>query len=1119
MAKGQADKGKAADLPPDQSFREQIANDLDLTMLVEAAAGTGKTTCLIARMVGLLREGKCGVETLAAVTFTRKAAAELRTRFQLALERAAARESGVQRERLAVALRRVERCFIGTIHSFCGRMLRERPVEAEVDPAFTELDDAADAELRRSAWREYVAHLLAADEPIIPELQQLGLRITASTRANHSVMTELDELGLEVAELGAAFLKLAEFPDVVDWPAETRPLPDLNACIADLQEYLAHINTLDWPEDFGNDALLVKYDFLRRFARGVNLRQNADLMEVLELIQGKPRIVHKVWPGKKSQAVAELARWTSFVELYSEPLLAAWREHRYEPIMRALLPALLVYDQMRRDRNALNFQDLLLKCAALLRDRPEVRRYFRSRFTHVLVDEFQDTDPIQAEVMLLLTADDCNQTDWRQCRPVPGSLFVVGDPKQSIYRFRRADIQTYNKVREIIVRSGGCVLPLSTNFRSVQPILQWVNGVFGEVFPSVADNYSPGDRPFDVECGQAPGGETLGSVVLLPAPSLKAEEAAAIEADWIARWIRNAIDRRLPMPRTAKHQQPAHATPGDFLIIVRKKKRLSVYARALQHWGLPHAITGGSVLNEVTELHWLHQCVSAVVHHDDPVALVAVLRGELFGVSDDTLYRFRKLGGWFSYRRRLPTGLDDQTAAEFRDVWTRLRRYWSWLQRMPPAAAVERIASDLGLIARACAAEQGDAHAGSLLKTIELLRGLEDQASLGDLVAALGRLVDQEEQHDGLPVRPHRQAPVRVMNIHQCKGLEAPIVFLADPAGEYQHDVEMHIDRQGEWPRGYLAIPGRRRGQWGPRPWLAHSPGWSEFAAEEQRYLDAENNRLLYVAATRAAAKLVIAQRSDPRQKANPWRLFHTYLADRPVFDDPGPPEPRPFASLSITPEQLRVRDQEREERWRNAIRPSYQVSAIKHAALQPGPKPRGAFDRRAQWGNVIHALLQAAMEHPQADRRGLALSLLEAEKLDAALLDDALLVVQRVVDSELWRRAARRMLATPRRPSPCWTPPPIRPVFAAASSIWFFGRPLAGSSWTTRPNASTRGNFRRWWIITSPNYRRTPTLGRKSPARRSSNRASSSVTPDVIGKRNLGDWKARGALSAVIAA
>ena len=164
-------------LPPDQDQRQKIVEQLDQTMLVEAAAGTGKTTGMLARMVGLIREGLCPVDTLAAVTFTRKAAAELRTRFQVQLERAAREATGVESERLLVAVAGVERCFIGTIHSFCARLLRERPIEAGVDLAFQELDDELDDQLRSSAWSDFTNRLIVENDTRLDQLQELGLQL------------------------------------------------------------------------------------------------------------------------------------------------------------------------------------------------------------------------------------------------------------------------------------------------------------------------------------------------------------------------------------------------------------------------------------------------------------------------------------------------------------------------------------------------------------------------------------------------------------------------------------------------------------------------------------------------------------------------------------------------------------------------------------------------------------------------------------------------------------------------------------------------------------------------------------------------------------------------------
>ncbi len=502
--------------PADQDQRDLILNDLDTTMLVEAAAGTGKTTSMVGRMVNLLAREKCSLDTMAAVTFTRKAAAELRTRFQIDLEKAfrTAREPG--RGRLAQALAGMDRCFIGTIHSFCGRLLRERPVEAGVDVAFREIDDVEDELLRGQAWSRYVANLYAEDHPIL---------------------AELEELGLEIGALEDTFMKFAEYPDVQEWPAAAVELPDLEPARQALEAMVLHMEevTPSLPESPGNDKLMPKYRVMPLMWRQIRPDHIPDLMEILAECK-ELKVVQKMWPLGKQQALDELERWDDFRLTFAEPLVRLWREKRYEPVMRALRPTRDLYDSVRRSAAVLNYQDLLMAAAALLRDKPKVREYFRKRFTHLLVDEFQDTDPIQAEVMMLLTADNPEEPLWRLCRPVPGSLFVVGDPKQSIYRFRRADIVTYNQVRTIIMESRGKVVNLAVNFRTTKPLVDWVNGVFAQQFPAQASDYSPQYVSLIPATGDKDGPASKGVRRLnVPEVHSKNEEANAYDADMIAR--------------------------------------------------------------------------------------------------------------------------------------------------------------------------------------------------------------------------------------------------------------------------------------------------------------------------------------------------------------------------------------------------------------------------------------------------------------------------------------------------------------------------------------------------------------------------------------------------------
>lgn len=991
-------KDKKSPVPPDQAERDLITSELDTTMLVEAAAGTGKTTAMIGRMVALLASGKCRTDNMAAVTFTRKSTAELRARFQIDLERAARAAKGEVRVRLDAAVATVERCVIGTIHSFCARLLRERPVEAGVDVGFQELDELEDAQLRQRTWEEHIARLLATDDPIL---------------------TELEGLGIEIRGLGPTFRKFCDYPDVDEWPAEKVPMPDLAPARKKLEQYIRHIRGLldALPADPGNDKLMPKYRLISQIARYTDIGTAVGLMAVLERfgVLGKTTVVQKNWPGGKPQALAELASWDDFAEEVAQPLIQTWREHRYEPILRAIMPARQQYDRLRQEARGLNYQDLLMKAADLLRDKPQIRKYFRKRFTHLLVDEFQDTDPIQAEVMLLLTAQREAETDWRKCRPVDGSLFVVGDPKQSIYRFRRADIATYNQVRQIIERSGGQIVALSANFRTIGPLVEWVNETFDPVFPAEATVHAPARRPMQIGRTEGSSGDLAGLRVLqVPSDTGDKFAIAEYEADLLARTIQAAITDKHSIPRSQKDLDrgvTSAATAGDFLIITRTKERLSTYARKLQELGIPCQVTGGTSLNEVDELGLLYTLLHAVTRPDDPVALVAVLRGKLFGISDTDLYAFKKAGGRFSFHATIPEKLKRSAVEEFQYAFERLKKYALWLAKIPPVSAIEKIVADLGLTVLAGMAAGGTIQAGSLAKGIELLR--TQQAGLwtaANLAEYLGQIVDREEKHDGVPAKPHEVPAVRIMNLHKVKGLEAPVVFLVDPAGESDHDVDLHIDRSGDGVRGYLAIFGEAQG-WQSPPLVAHPRGWETLAAEEQRFRDAENQRLLYVAATRAGAMLTITER-DKGNNWNPWQFFKEHLGESASLEDPGERVAKPIKPVVVTSGSVRDASAEIQQRWESVLHPTYATAAAKAISLSDGRRGVTSGEHGTEWGTVIHLLLETAMRNPGVDLKPLAASVLTDQGLTSDLAETAVQTVRKVMESDIWQRA----MASPQR-------------------------------------------------------------------------------------------------------
>ena len=883
-------------LPPDQRQREQIITELDRNLLVEASAGSGKTTSMVERMVALLRAGRCTITQMAAMTFTRKAAAELRARFQVEIESTlrTMRDQGMLIPRpLQDALGRVEQCFIGTIHSFCARLLRERPVEAGVDPAFREVDELAEAQLRDRAWEEFHTLAIARGDPLI------GL---------------LADAGLELNHLRGASERFADYGDVEEWPAPPSPPPDAPHLRTVLRQYHQHMGLLaeEFPRDTGADKLMPLYRRLPRLAAAADLDHLPNLMAHLEQYKQLrlSNLVQGNWPGpdlksRRTRAKEELERWNSFVERSIEPAREQWRVHRYPIVLEALHKASRHFQVVREREGVLNFQDLLLRTRNLLKKNAAVREFFHERLTHLLVDEFQDTDPLQAEIILYLTARDVRETDWRKCRPRPGSLFVVGDPQQSIYRFRRADIVTYNRVREIIEATGGEVVGLTTNFRSQASLVQWINGVFARTFPPQPTAEAPAHRPMRTvtEKDKLPG-PTLWQ---LPVPSTytNKDQAAYYEALQTAQVIRRALTEGFPLDGEGPQ---APCREDDFLIVTWNRQRLSYFGMALDALGIPYQSAGSTTLNEMPELRLLCQILEAISRPDDPVALVALLRGELFGFSDPSLYAYRKAGGTFDWTALLPFSMPDADRPRWEAAFTLIRRCAVWWHQLPPVAAVERMIEETGLLA--WPGLKGVSARGSLSlgKLLELLRReATTAATKGELVTWLRSLVEKKEKHDSLSPPPRTEPCVRLMNLHKVKGLEAPIVFLGDTNGAWEPPVDLHIDRATDLTRGYLAVRGERVG-FGEAPVLAQPPNWEDQEQAERAFADAERKRLIYVAATRAEHYLIISQRTDEQQNdRNPWRYFSGFMTNTPELPAmPTKPTPPPEAvTRTLSPEEV----------------------------------------------------------------------------------------------------------------------------------------------------------------------------------------------------------------------
>src|SRR5439155_951096 len=306
-----------------------------------------------------------------------------------------------------------------------------------------------------------------------------------------------------------------------------------------------------------------------------------------------------------------------------------------------LWPVVLAYDELKNRAGCLDFLDLLLRARDLVRGNAGVRRELQRRFTHLFVDEFQDTDPLQAEILLLLAADDPTVNDWRRARPVPGKLFIVGDPKQSIYRFRRADVALYEEVKRRVVDAGGALVELTTSFRAVPEIQEAVNAAFAPRLDGGNQARYVPLAPFRSGVASQP------AVVALPVPAPYGDfrtivrwkidaclpDAVAAFVEWLVResgWT--VTERERPGERV-----PLRARHVCLLFRRFRSYRTDVthpYVRALEARHLPHLLVGGTSVHRREEVEAIRNALSAIERPEDELAVFATLRGPLFALSD-----------------------------------------------------------------------------------------------------------------------------------------------------------------------------------------------------------------------------------------------------------------------------------------------------------------------------------------------------------------------------------------------------------------------------------------------------------------------------------------------------
>ncbi len=862
-----------------ESVRNEIRTRHDVNFVVIAGAGTGKTTLLVDKLLALIRDGQARLSEMAAITFTEKAAAEISLRVKNEIEAALVRGEDPD-GRLARARDELDGAAITTLHGFAARLLRDRAVEAGLVPDHEILDDVRTRLMFEEVYARWEAEALSQPREAWRRL------------LNERVDRALPEL----AESMVQYLDLVEVHEV----AAPVPVSELAGRLADrLQAVCATLATClpgaRDPDDKAAARGRTLLAALPRFDREYLLNPTRALRDLDALPLNRRKVGKKgAWldPALLEQVNEAVADAVEAVAEYR----SGWQHILAHDAWQVLQDFLSAYRTEKSVQGVVEFQDLLIRTRDLLRDRKDVRGFFQNRYRVILVDEFQDTDPLQAEIVFYLAEDGPTADDWRNVRLAPGKLFIVGDPKQSIYRFRRADVEVFEEVRARVVAQGGEERTLERNFRSVSGVIDFVNAYFaGHIRrPQDGGRYQPDYAPLVPVRHSAPGtprvellvhtrsgyGEKKGTGEGGSKPrGFSADQARELEARMMAARIERMIHRERLVP-DGSSLRPVR--PGDIAILFRATSHLDVYTDALQDRGVPVRIIGSTRFYAAQEVIDASNLLRAIVAPHDTLALVAVLRSPAFGFDDVAITRLVR-SGLLDYRRwQALDALEEGTQTDLeriRKAFHTLDTLHHMRDRVSMPALVSEALNRTLLLPTAYAAYAGQQKILNLEKVRSLARTYEaaGMRSVEAFSDTLLRAIVGKRQEEEMSDAEAGDDVVRILTIHKAKGLEWPVVFVPGLMSSYTGAASFLVRRDS--------------GRFGFRAGSAQTRDWEELKEYERPREEAERVRLLYVAMTRARDYLVLTGVQQARQgKAAGLTALSAFMDARvgPGWREPG---------------------------------------------------------------------------------------------------------------------------------------------------------------------------------------------------------------------------------------
>ena len=838
------------------------------TIYAGAGAGTGKTKALVERIANLFTITKVKPENVAAVTFTVAAASQLRQKVREELER---RHEGLsdacpvdEKTALENALESLDSAFIGTIHSFAQSLLRERPLPVGLPPVF-ELVDGVQGDVRfDEEWSLWLDRELENPEfsDAVVNAQRLGL--PQPLKALRDLAGELHENYDLVARIGT-FEQPVPIQTVDARLVLETVRSDLGSAL-DLRSYctnpddrmLLHLDTtVTQAANWIDEALDSESDEERILA----------LTQISKLNAKGGRKPDWDSPPSGESSLEEVRALLDGAQRQLTAGRQALGESTIIPLLNSVSRMVLEYVGKRRSEGVLEFQDLLVLSCELLDANEEARKYFQNRYTHVMIDEFQDTDPLQLKLAIRLT--DRSTGSAGRGVPTPGALFVVGDGKQSIYRFRRADL---TQLRSLVESLDAEELSLTKNYRSDTAILNWVNGIFepwmngpdspdGKVDDRKQADYVPfasgrkdlyeSDKPRVIIAGGASEGN-VGDAREAESDDLSALALSIGAGEW-------SLPDATGGFRASKFR--------DLCVLMPRRTALSYLENAFVANDIPYVLEGQAPIFESQTVHELSNNLAAIDDPTDQVAITAALKSPAWGCSDQDLYEWAKLGFKFEYARQhrpvdnFAEGTGPRNVAS---ALVGLAGYHEIRQQYSTPYLIEKFVRDRRLREVAALSDPLGESEKLMDLFIEMSRTLQRSGtgSLREFVRWIARQAEARVRVAEGALANSETNAVRVMTVHAAKGLEFPIVALMGLQVKAAAPKDIVIARE-EHGRPVISV------KLGSLKLGLTTPDYADKAAASKDADAAEQVRLAYVGATRAREHLIVSVHRSASDKSS----------------------------------------------------------------------------------------------------------------------------------------------------------------------------------------------------------------------------------------------------------